>query len=46
MKAKLVEELMRQRMTVEEFVNWYENITKKYSNLPWYNMVAALENDE
>jgi hypothetical protein len=46
MKAKLVNESMYPRMTVDEFVAWYEDITTKNPSLPWYNIVSSLENDE
>ena len=46
MRAKFVNEMSYERMSVEEFVNWYENLEAKYPNLPWYNIVSSLENDE
>jgi len=46
MRAKLVNEYAYQRMSVEDFVNWYENLEAKYPNIPWYNVVSSLENDE
>ena len=46
MKAKTVNESMYQRMSIEEFVAWYENLVEQHPNLPWYNIVDSLVNDE
>jgi len=46
MRAKTINEMTYQRMSVEEFVNWYENLVQKHPNLHWYNILSSLENDE
>ncbi len=49
MRAKFVNELNEmtyEKMSVEEFVTWYNNLVEENPTLPWYNIVSSLENDE
>ena len=46
MKVKLINEMIYEKMSVEEFLNWFNNIQEEYAWLPWFNIIAVLENDE
>jgi len=46
MKAKLVNEMVYEHLSVEEFVSWFEELQEIWSDLPWYNLISSLENDE
>ena len=46
MRAKLIKEMMYERLSIEEFVHWFETLQRSNPKLPWYNIVSALENDE
>jgi hypothetical protein len=46
MKAKFINENMKPRMSEEEFEEWFNDISNYQPDLPWYNIVSSLENDE
>lgn len=46
MRAKLVNEMTYEKMSVEQFVDWYNTITEQHPDFPWYTIVDTLVNDE